>query len=49
MVKGPRWGRTEKGKQEALPFEADDCCRGLNWSRYPAWTETMREVLREPP
>lgn len=47
MVKGPRWGRPAKEKQEGLPFEANDCCSGLKWSRYPAWTEAMRKVLRE--
>lgn len=45
MVKGPRWGRTRKVKQEELPYEANDCCRGLKWSLYPAWTEAMREAL----
>ena len=44
-MKGPRWGRTGKGKQKELPLEAKDCCSGLKWSRYPAWTEAMQEVL----
>jgi len=47
MVKGPRWGRTAKVKQKELPYTANDCCSGLKWSRYPAWTEAMRRVLEE--
>ena len=45
-MKGPRWGRAPKVKQEELPFAVNDCCSGMKWSHYPAWTEAMQAVLR---
>lgn len=40
------WGRIRRMKQQSLPTEANDRCGGIDWSRYPAWTESMRAALR---
>lgn len=45
MAYQTEWGRVPKTKQEALPFEANDCCGAVDWKRHPAWTEAMRAAL----
>jgi len=40
------WGRVGKMKQESLPGMVNDRCGGTEWSRHPAWTESMRAALK---
>ena len=40
------WGRIRKIKQERLPATANDHCGDIDWSRHPAWTESMRAALK---
>ncbi len=42
----PSWGRVRRMKQEGLPLKANDHCGGIDWSRHPAWTESMRAALK---
>jgi len=46
MVTEPSWGRNRRMKQESLPLKANDRCGGMDWSHYPAWTESMRAALK---
>lgn len=46
MVTEPSWGRIRRMKQESLPLKANDRCGGMDWSHYPAWTESMRAALK---
>lgn len=42
----PSWGRVRRMKQESLPIKANDRCGGMDWSRHPAWTESMKGALK---
>lgn len=46
MVTEPSWGRIHRRKQESLPLRANDRCGDMDWSRHPAWTESMRAALK---
>lgn len=46
METEPSWGRVRRMKQERLPIEANDRCGGIEWSRHPAWTESMKGALK---
>lgn len=42
------WGRVKGAKQEEVSDKTDDYCGGIReWSRHPAWTESMRAALRK--
>jgi RNA-directed DNA polymerase len=40
------WGRIRRMKQERLPTTVNDHCGGMDWSRHPAWTESMKAALK---